>query len=217
MVGVLRSFRRSALALSVAAVAIVCLAQVASAGGPGNGDFETGDLTGWTTADQGPSISGWVVYQGGDAVQTDVPGMMAPPQGRYAAAVDQSGPGAHVLYRTLKIPNGKPTQVSFQLFFNNYAGIFCDGNSLDWTEPCNQQYRVDILRQGADPFSTDSGDVLKNLFLTRPGDSFKKKPRRMRFSLADFAGMQVVLRFAEVDNQFYFHAGVDDVKLSNGG
>src|SRR2546430_1416168 len=54
-----------------------------------NGNFETGDFTGWSTVEAG--LGRWVVYTG-----TTLPDsgntVPAPPEGVFAASTDQTGP-----------------------------------------------------------------------------------------------------------------------------
>ena len=60
------------------------------------------------------------------------------------------------------------------LYYKNSASVFCNptGVILDETaDLCDQMYTVDILREGADPFSIDPGDIVKTVF---------RRPRRAR-------------------------------------
>ena len=50
-----------------------------------------------------------------------------------------------------------------------------------------------------------------------PGDPLAVAPHTISFNLAPWAGRLVRLRIAEVDNQFFFTAGVDSVQVSGGG
>ena len=50
-----------------------------------------------------------------------------------------------------------------------------------------------------------------------PGDPLAVAPHTISFNLAPWAGRLVRLRIAEVDNQFFFSAGVDSVQVSGGG
>jgi hypothetical protein len=55
---------------------------------------------------------------------------------------------------------------------------------------------------------------LATVFRTEVGDPLSMEPTPMTVDLSQFAGSTVRLRFAEVDNQFLFVAGVDDVKVT---
>ena len=94
-------------------------------------------------------------------------------------------------------------------------GFFATQPTLDYTSFPNQQYRVDVLRATADPFSTAPGDVLATIFQTQPGDPISLAPTPISFDLSPFAGMTVRLRFAEVDNQLFFQASVDNVAIKS--
>lgn len=90
-----------------------------------------------------------------------------------------------MLYRPLQL--GSSATLSFTLYYTYEAGVFCTLPNLKYNDGCNQQYRVDILREGANPFSTSSDDVLMTLYQTQPGDPSTMAP--------------------------FFNASVDDVKL----
>ena len=82
-------------------LACVLIAAACSSSPPSplvNGDFETGDLEGWTT--EAFSNGEWLIYEDGTVPPNPlisdkaVPFDMAdPPQGRYAAVTDQNGMG----------------------------------------------------------------------------------------------------------------------------
>ena len=67
-----------------------------------------------------------------------------PAEKEFAALTDQTSPSANILYRDIKIGK-KTTRVSFILYYKNHADIFCSNDDLDYTNPCNQEYRVDII------------------------------------------------------------------------
>jgi hypothetical protein len=138
----------------------------------------------------------------------------APPEGSQAAMTGQSGPGSHVLYQCGVL---RSSSVSFQLYLNNLNELFFSPASLDPGVWPNQQFRADLVRADAmeaDPFTVDAGDVLINLYQTAPGDAAVAPYHEVAADTSDYAGESVCLRFAEVDNQFYFHAGVDEVAIA---
>jgi len=63
--------------------------------------------------------------------------------------------------------------------------------------------------------SVAPGDVLASLFQTKVGDPASLAPTVMTFDLSQFAGRTVRLRFAEVDNQFFFEGSVDAVAITS--
>jgi hypothetical protein len=199
--------------LLVAFVAALALAGTAAAVAQFvNGSFETGDFTGWTHVDQGGGS--WFVYSG---TTTPVNGFsfFAPPDGTYAAVTDQFGPGGHVLYQDIAVRNVPATcqdRIKFTLYYNNRAGVFFNPATLDYTVVPNQQYRVDIMRPGSPDFSVAPGDVLANVFQTTALSPTVLAPTTFSVSTAPWAGQTVRIRFAEVDNQFFFNAAVDNVQ-----
>ncbi len=179
-----------------------------------NGDFETGDFTHWNVANQPGGGGDWFVYSGTKSPLTGKP-LAAPPQGDFAATTDQGGPGSHVLYRNIKLAPGMKHELSFYLYYRNRADEFFPRNTLDFTVEPNQQYLVGILRPKADPFTFDPDDIRTRLFRTRVGDPNRLAPTLMTFGLTRFAGKTVRLRFAEVDNQLFFRASVDRVRVTS--
>ncbi|MEX1254631.1 MAG: Ig-like domain-containing protein [Dehalococcoidia bacterium] len=160
-----------------------------------------------------------------------------PPEGETAAMSDQDGPSSSVLYQCVDIPAGASAELSFQLYLLNVEG---KGDGEYHTPPtldpflgggkpqgqafplgngkpgANQQFRADIVSTAGmdgDPFTLASGDVLMNVYQTDPGDPNESGYDPVTADLSALAGQSVCIRFALVDNQFFFNAGVDDVKL----
>ena len=112
--------------------------------------------------------------------------------------------------------------ISFQVYNDNRASAFYAPNNLDPNvgTPANpnrnQQYRIDLVDPSADLDSVASNDVLLNLFRTKEGDPLSLAPILVTVNISQFQGTIVRLRLAEVDNQFMFHAGVDDVQVESG-
>jgi hypothetical protein len=181
-----------------------------------NGGFETGTFSGWTVVNQpdGFPDGSWYVYSGTTAPVSFF-SIAAPPGGTFAATTDQNGVGSHVLYQDVALEAGFSHVLSFDLYYSNQNGAFATPSSLDFSVFPNQQYRIDVLRAGADPFSVAPGDVIATVFQTRVGDAPVLVPTRVTFDLSAFAGTTVRLRFAEVDNQFYFQASVDNVAIQS--
>lgn len=177
-----------------------------------NGGFETGTFNGWTVLNQANGSGNWFVYSGTTS-PLSASTLPSPPQGTYAATSDQTGPGSHVLYQDVALEPGAAHVLSFILYYNNQNGAFFTPATLDYTVNPNQQYRVDIMRPAASPFSVAPADVLLPVFRTNVGAPASLAPTTLTADLSAFAGMTVRIRFAEVDNQFYFQAGVDAVSI----
>jgi hypothetical protein len=168
-----------------------------------NGGFETGNFSGWGTADQG---------NGSWTISTLASG------GTYAARSNQGGPGVHILYQTFVVPTDVTfATLSFDRSMDNHAAFYSP-DTLSYTSAANQQARVDIMTSTSDLYSVASGDVLMNVFRTQPGDTitapFVTSSSDLASLLASKAGQTLRLRFAEVDNQGNFFVGIDKVGLS---
>lgn len=181
-----------------------------------NGGFESG-LAGWTTADQIGSF-GTFALPSGTASPIDADLVPTPPQGLNAAMSDGDGPGAHVLYQDFLASAGPATQ-SFQLFIGNRADRFANPDTLDYSVAAiNMQARVDILAEGADPFSVAPADILMTLYATQPGEplvsGYNTISADLTALLGAHAGETLRLRFAETDNFWQLQMGVDDVRFN---
>ena len=206
-----RGVRRFALAGLVTLLAMTGTAQAASVS---NGGFETGDFTGWTVEDQPGSSGSWFVYSGTSSPASGF-GVPAPPQGTFAAISDQNSPGSHLLYQDVALEAGFRHELRFVLYYANQVGSFAAPDTLDFNASPNQQYRVDILDPAAPVTSVAASDVLATVFRTEVGDPATLAPMTIIFDLTPYAGRTVRLRFAEVDNQGFFQAGVDDVRIAS--
>ena len=182
-----------------------------------NGGFEAG-LTSWTRVDQLGS-EGTFLSQSGSLSPVNGNPVPPPPEGTRAAMTDAQGPGSHVLYQDFAATPGGAT-LSFALFIGNRADQFATPTppSLDFSTPAlNQQARVDMLKSAADPFSVAAGDVLLNLYQTKPGDplvsGYNTIMTDISALLAAHVGETLRLRFAESDNIFMFQMGVDNVRF----
>jgi len=195
-------------------VAMLSVPGVSSAATIVNGGFETGDFTGWTVVNQPGGSGDWFVYSGTSSPLSGGP-IAAPPEGTHAAVTDQTGPGSHVLYQDVALETGFKHTLSFDVYYDNRAGAFATPASLGFTVSPNQQYRVDIIRPTAPVTSVAPGDVLATVFQTKVGDPLTLAPTPVSFDLSNFAGTTVRIRFAEVDNQSFFNASVDNVAVTS--
>jgi hypothetical protein len=183
-----------------------------------NGGFEAG-LAGWTVVDQAGGSGTWFLQSGTISPTSGFP-VPPPPDPTRAAMTDQGGPGSHVLFQNFLVPVGvSSATLSFDRFIGNRAGIFFTPSSLDSTVNPNQQARVDILTgTPSSEFSVAAADVLANVFQTQTGDAsvsgYTLQTTDLTALLQAHQGQTLQLRFAEVDNQFFFQFGVDAVSLS---
>ena len=213
-------------------LACVLIAAACSSSPPSplvNGDFETGDLEGWTT--ETASNGEWLVYEDGTvppnplitdkAVPFDMPD---PPQGRYAAVTDQNGLGIRFLYRDIEV--GGSWNLIATVFYNNhaYAEEFADPGDFGRTfgdvwavTGTNQQYRIDLVDPAAAIDSVASDDVLATLFRTQQGDPLILSPTPVTIDLSPWEGQTIRLRVAQMDSNGPLRAGIDDVRLEQAG
>jgi hypothetical protein len=211
------SERRLLLAVAVGLLVALLGASLATAARqkPRNGGFEAGNLSRWQVDDlgSGPEDT-WYAYSGTSSPASDFD-LPAPPQGTFAAITDQGGSGAHILHRTRKLRKGYTHKLKLWVFYENRADEFASPDTLDPGTSPNQQYRIDVLKRHAAIDSVDSSDILKRVLRTEPGDPLSQPPKKVTVNLTRFAGKRVQLRFAEVDTEFFFNAGVDGVELKS--
>jgi hypothetical protein len=199
------------------AVAVTLLAApgAASAAVVNNGDFETGNLSGWQVAISGPSA--WVVYTGTSTPdgEFDVP---APPQGTHAAVTEQDNPSRQILYQDISIPpGGSVNQLSLFAYYIAEAPIVSP-DTLDFPPPtASEQYRIDVMKPTAPLDSVAAGDILATVFRTVTGDPEEMAPTTKTADLSAFAGQTVRLRLAVVATLNELNAGVDAVSVKSNG
>jgi hypothetical protein len=200
--------------LVVCAAALFSSVASASAAGVANGDFETGNLSGWQAYNSNTS-GNWFAYSG-----TSVSGfpefplaVPAPPQGLFAAITAQGGPGTHILYQDVAVGVGYPQVLSLTAYYKAEATLFSP-ETLDAEGEPNEQYRIDLMRPSAAITSVAPGDVLANLFKTQASGPSAMAPKVLTADLAAYAGQTVRLRFAEADNEGVLNAGVDAVSVT---
>lgn len=181
-----------------------------------NGDFSSG-LTGWAAYNAGSGA--WYA----DTVGTTTPQSSHATSGAGGGAgtyavTDQSGPGTHVLDQAFTVLAGQQVTVAFDLFANDYSGagpIDC-GVISHTSGPC-QYAMVDIITGGASATSRAAADVVMTLLAPFVDGGSNPNPftnYSFDISSAVAAGGTYRLRFTEVDNQFFFNMGVDNVSVT---
>jgi hypothetical protein len=178
-------------------------------------DFESGTLANWKIDVEGDG--GWFVYTNGKAapqparsdpnVPFDVPN---PPQGRFGAVTDMSGPGRRIMYRDVTL-DGR-YRVHLTVFYVDTAGFVATDPSIQ-TIGDDQQYRIDLVLPSAPVTSLAKGHLLATIFQGKPGDPLSRSPTPVTFDLTPWAGQTVRLRLTSADNQGPLRAGVDDIKF----
>lgn len=207
-----------AAGLAVALSACVLAAPGAGAATVVNGDFETGTLAGWQVlTEPNPMIGNWFAYSGTvSPLNPEFLPVPPPPAGNYAAVTDQDGPGTRVLYQDVGLEPYYSHTLSFILYQESFADLVTPSPSTLSSEGSpNQQYRVDVIKPSAAPDSVLPSDILATAYASATGGPKIVAPTTVSLDLSAFAGQTVRLRFAEVDNQNVFHAGVDSVAIQS--
>ena len=214
-----RSTIRSFLALIVACAALMAPAG-AGAATVVNGDFETGNLSGWqvfNSSDRG----NWFVYSGQftpfDAEKVEP--FIAPPQGNFAAVTDESNPDTAILFQEIALEPLWTHQLALTLYYRSDDPIAVpspntlasDGSS---GQP-NQQLRVDVMRPGTPIESLNPADILATVFANKNGDPTLMFPTLFLADLTPFAGQTVRLRIANAVQEDVFNAGLDGVSITS--
>lgn len=165
-----------------------------------NGDFETGDFTGWSQVNSGSGA--WFINTGDPTPISNYDDGLGPIAGTYDAISDQTGPGLHLLTQPIVIPPESSTAtLRFKDRIRNRANVFSDPN---------QEYRVTLVDSLLNP--------VEEIFSTNPGDPlFQIGPNEREFDLTDLIkkheGQEIAIRFEEQDDLFFFNVNVDDVSL----
>ena len=180
-----------------------------------NGGFESG-LTGWTVTDQAGGSGSFFANTGFASPVTGF-ATVGPASGLQYGISDQTGPGAHALSQSFTVAPGSTVWLSYDLFANNQNGTFyVDPAGLDYTASPNQHARVDLLTATADPLSTAAVDVLANFYLSADVGTPPNPYTSYGIDISSLvaAGGTYQIRFGEVDNQFFFQVGVDNVSVT---
>lgn len=209
----MRSLFRRPMPVVLGAVVFLC--SIAKAGQIlVNGDFEAGNLSGWTVTNQ--NVGRWLAS---NAAVGPLGGLstVGASSGAWYALADANGPGAHALTQPFTVAPGSTVVFSFDMFVSAYAAVVKPA-SLDYTVVPNEQGRVDLLTSGATPFDVGAG-VLFNFY---DGADAGAKPNpyvHYSFDISTLvaAGGTYQIRFAETDNQGAFNMGIDNVVVNASG
>ncbi len=205
-----------------------------------NGNFATGDFSGWTLTNQKNPFdlaNANSFYIGTPSADTPAINGITfstaanPLGGSYYAVSTSDLPGAHALLQNFGVPlSAQKITLSWQMFVNDQSGIgpVIDASGLDYltggiTDPLtgapldNQHARVDLLRIGASDLSTNTGDVIHNFYLgvDNPGNAPPNPYLSYAFDITPYVtpGLTYRLRWAEVDNLSALNVGVDNVSV----
>lgn len=183
-----------ALALSLSGFANAGLIEHIS-----NGDFETGDFTGWNVVNTGSGA--WAINDGSfvpSGPSTELPTI----GGNYDVVSHQTGPGFNNLFQDILLPES----------FNNAFLSWDDRirNSASFSDP-NQEWRVLI--------EDTSGVFISEVFSTDVGDlSSQNGPNARGFDLTallqPLSGQSIRVSFEQQDDLGFFNASLDNVSFT---
>ena len=241
----IRRLHLATTASALGLLAALALAAPASAGygatAVKNGNFERGNLSGWTSQgdsiDRVGGIAEWRVYSEGDRTLPCPPmspeclgGATLPvPLGRYASVFVQNGPSNGALSQDFRV--GKRARyLSIRAFWVNQAGgpqpnglrglgstwPFTGNFDFDPASTPNQYFSIDLVKRNANPLTTSEGDILASGFAPNSAtDADSGGWQRVKIPLRKLRGKQVKLRLAAVDNESFLNVGLDSVRVVN--
>lgn len=184
----------------------------------GNGDFETGDFSGWAVNNRGDSAGTWFIdTPGSDTPISENSTANNPAGGAFYAVSDMFSSGTHALIQDFTVPFGATSvRLTFQMFVNDWSGLgpIVDPAGLDHMAFPNQHARVDILAADAGDFDTQDG-VVTSLYLGVDEGVNPNDYTSYDFDLTSFLipGEIYRLRFGQVQTEFHLNVGVDNVSI----
>ncbi|MEO0396537.1 MAG: PEP-CTERM sorting domain-containing protein [Cyanobacteria bacterium P01_A01_bin.137] len=212
------------IAGSVAFLTCLSLSFTAQAAIITNGGFNA-DLEGWTVINQPGANGNWFHTTGGRARLGPRGGLsiLAPNEGTGYAHTAQTDPTSQVLFQDIVLEADTTHFLSFDWYTQDWARSFFDAGTMDYNpvNP-NQHFRVDLVSTDFDDwFGPDSSaDILANILAPVAEPAPVNSWNSLTFDLTPWSGESVRLAFRQVDNQYFFNAGVDNVIISsdpNGG
>jgi hypothetical protein len=202
---------------AVAAVFVIAglTAGAATAATIVNGDFETGDFSGWTVAQNG--LGAWGVTTNGSAVCGLAPHA---PRGADAALWDMTDPSDGFLSQSFTVPANGTISVDYAYW--NAASTWeqdlgGDPYSVALFDP-NEWLRIDVIAAGAPIDTLDPSDIVATIFDSQSGTpTFDQDWTTGTVSLAAFAGQSVTFRVVVVNDISCLPVWIDNVSVSGGG
>jgi hypothetical protein len=214
----LSRLRTAALGIVVAAI-VGCglLTASASAANVVNGDFESGNLSGWQVYNSA-SNGTWLTYAG-DKTPFDEEPFFSPPQGNWAASSDEDEADTAILYQDITLQPYAQDLLTMTVYYVSQAPIFVPTpNTLAVAGVAgvhNQQLRVDVVKTSAPLESLEPSDVLATVLANENGDPETMAPTQFSADLSAYAGRTVRLRIANAVNDDVFNAAVDAVSIAS--
>lgn len=204
-----------------------------------NGDFESGNLSGWHVQRQ-TEAGDWFAYRGTEAPYGGTGQrpkdalVQAPPQGRFAAITDEINPDSLILWQDVELEPEASHVLTLTAYYQSELALVTPvPDSLSVLEEAigaqaNEQFRVDVIKPTAPLDTVNPEDVLATLFKTETGSPNMMKPTRFSADLSAFAGQTVRIRAAVAARpdpnrvetgvtRGIVNAGIDAVAISSSG
>jgi hypothetical protein len=218
---------RSSLSLAVLSAACCALLAPAAQGATVvNGDFETGNLSGWNQ-DYQVGTGEWQVYSRSEVTNQ----LYAPPSGDHALTGAEMAPESLVLTQDVTLEPYYAQRISAVLYYESEAPIavpvpesllvpeFEEGESEEEEEEKDefeqQQYRVDVIKPTASVRTTNPSDILATLFANKNGDTEVQQQTPISADLTPFAGQTVRIRIINAVNDAAYFPGLDAVSIQS--
>ncbi|MEX1660206.1 PEP-CTERM sorting domain-containing protein [Thioclava sp. 15-R06ZXC-3] len=166
-----------------------------------NGDFETGNLSGWNTTTTGYS-NGFLINNG-NVNPAGPQGRTAPISGNYDVLSSQTGYGIGTLTQFFTVPD----QIISATF--SFTEKVMNYYVLGYSDP-NQEFRVNLINQ--------AGTVISNIFSTDAGDNTRpNSPTTLSYDLTSLLqanlGNTLGVQFQQQDSYYYMNTSLDDIKM----
>ncbi|GLX84192.1 hypothetical protein tloyanaT_04440 [Thalassotalea loyana] len=165
-----------------------------------NGDFETGNTTGWTVINSGTT---WNINDGSyDPCGPALP--MSPISGSYDLVSAQCGPSTASFYQDLVLSsNFDSILLSWDDRIRNHHSSFNDSS---------QEFKVRLYDSNL--------SLINEIFSTNPNDALTQiGPNNRAFDvtniLTGYAGQQVRLEFWQNTQLFHFEVNLDNISLTS--
>ena len=167
-----------------------------------NGDFETGNLNGWTVFTANPNLGSWEINNG--TINPPSPANPQPPiSGSFDVFSNPTGPAIKSITQSFVVPQiVNQATLSWSDRIQSFAPL---------ADPI-QEFRVQIL---------SGSTVLATVFSTSPSDpAIQLGPNSRSFDLTSLlqprAGQTLQLRFEQQDNSFFMNVTLDNIALTVG-
>jgi hypothetical protein len=204
-----------------------------------NGDFESGNLSGWHVQRE-TEAGDWFAYRGTEAPygstgeRAGAAPVQAPPQGRFAAISDEIDPDSIILWQDVTLEPNASHILSLTAYYQSELALSIPSpDSLSVLEEvignqANEQFRVDVIKPTAPLNTVNPEDILATLFQTESGSPKTMAPTQFSADLTPFAGQTVRIRAAVAARpdpereeigatRGILNAGIDAVSISSSG